>query len=107
MHMHMRMHTRIHAHMRGRLTLTLTLTPTPTPTLTLTLNLILTPTPPPNPNSTPIMSRCAPNHENGLLVALLGNFMPDNGPNSLLYFTEKGETVRCVLLSKMCLVGLP
>ena len=32
--------------------------------------------------------------------ALLGNFLPDNGPNSLLYFTKDGKTVRCVPHSK-------
>ena len=49
------------------------------------------------------MSRCAPNHEKGVTHALIGNFLPDNGPNSLLYFTKEGKPARCVPLSKTTL----
>ena len=77
--------------------------PNPDPTPGPTPNPNPSPNPNPNPNSTPIMSRCAPNHEKGVMHALIGNFLPDNGPNSLLYFTKEGKPARCAPLSKTTL----
>jgi|SouAtlMetagenome_1021521.scaffolds.fasta_scaffold10015_5 hypothetical protein len=45
--------------------------------------------------SIPMAAGCLPKIQaGGVIIALLGNFMPDNGESSLLYFTHSGATVR-------------